>query len=297
MVDAVELLAVADYLTADERYGRRAALLLRTWFLDEATRMNPHLQYAQAIPGINDGRGIGLIETRALVRVVDAIGLLDAGRGASQETAPWTADDQRAVVAWFDAYLDWLLTSDHGRDEADELNNHGTFYDVQIASFALFVGKPEAARQVLRAAPERRIAVQIETDGRQPLELARTKAWSYSVGNLAGLMSLARLGEEFPEDADGGKQGGIDLWHFEAADGRSLRRALDFLAPYGLGEQAWPYKQINGFSPELCYGLLRVAAAQVPRRPVRRHGSQAPAAVGICPARGPNANRAAQRVV
>jgi hypothetical protein len=250
MVDAVETLALAHHFTGDEKYAERAALLLRTWYLDPATRMNPHLRYAQAIRGVNDGRGIGIIETRSMSRAVDAVGLL-AGAHA------WTPADQRALVAWFSAYLDWLLASDHGRDEADELNNHGTMYDVQAASFALFVGRKEVARDVLAAVGEKRIAVQIEPDGRQPLELARTKAWSYSTGNLTGLMALARLGE----------QADVDLWNYETGDGRSIRRALEFLTPFAAGEQQWSHQQIDGQRIELKPPLVRLAAEKYPDGP------------------------------
>jgi hypothetical protein len=247
MIDAVETLALGYYFTGDEDYADRATVLLRTWFLMPATRMNPHLKFGQHIPGVNDGRGAGLIETRLLVRTIDSIGLL-------AESKAWTAADQRGMEQWFDQFLQWMLTSEHGRDEAAHDNNHGTYYDVQVVSYALFVNQREVATAVLRGVGEKRIAVQIEPDGRQPLELARTKAWSYSVGNLAGLMTLARLGEH----AD------LNLWSFATDDGRSIRAALNFLAPFGLGERVWTYPQINGFSAELFYPLLRQASVKYP---------------------------------
>jgi hypothetical protein len=247
MASAVEALALAYYFTGEEKYADRAALLIRAWFLEAATRMNPHLQYGQSIPGANDGRPEGLIETRALTRVVDAIGLL-AGSQA------WTDKDLDLTRRWFEEFLDWMLTSEHGRDEAAGGNNHATYYDVQATSYALFTEQPEIAKRVLEEAGERRIATQVEPDGRQPLELERTKAWSYSVSNLAGLMALAQLGEHVD----------VDLWHYESEDGRSIRKAIDFLAPSAMGERPWQYQQINGFSAELFYPVLRMAAAKYP---------------------------------
>ena len=242
--NAVESLALAYYFKGDERYATKAVLLLRAFFLDPATLMNPNLEYAQFIPGINTGRGIGLIETRGFTRVVDAIGLLEGSQAL-------TPDDARGLKAWFGKFLQWMLDSKNGREEAAAKNNHGTYYDLQVISYALFVGRKDLARQILEQARQKRIATQIEPDGRQPLELARTKAWSYSNGNLDGLMELATLGERT----------GVDLWHFQTADGRSIRRALDFLTPVALGESKWQYQEIGGgVKPESLFPLLRRAA-------------------------------------
>jgi hypothetical protein len=243
MIDAVQTLALAYYFKGDEAYAAKAAQLLRAWFLDPATRMNPNLQYAQAIPGVNTGRGIGLIETRGLTEVVDAIGLLSGSKALTEA-------DRRGLQEWFTKFLNWMLESKNGREEAAAKNNHGTYYDVQTASFALFLGKKELAASILQAARRKRIATQIEPDGRQPLELVRTKAWSYSIGNLDGLMLLARLGESVR----------LDLWDFQTSDGRSIRRALEYLVPFALDNRKWPDQQISEWQPEILFPLMRRAA-------------------------------------
>ena len=243
MQAAVETLALAYYFDRDETYASKATELLRAFFLDPSTRMNPNLEYAQGIPGINTGRGIGLIETRGLTRVVDAIGLL-AGSEA------WTVADQRGMEDWFGKFLQWMLESKNGRDESAARNNHGTYYDLQVASFALFLNKTRVARDVLETAKKKRIALQIEPDGRQLLELARTRAWGYSVGNLDGLMSLARIAENV----------GVDLWNYQTHDGRSIREALKFLIPFALGEKKWPYQQLGEWPPQMLFPLVRRAA-------------------------------------
>jgi hypothetical protein len=243
MVSAVDALSLAYYLNGNEAYATKAVQILRAFFLDPATRMNPNLQYAQGIPGINTGRGIGLIETVGLARVVDSIGLLDGSKALS------TAD-KKGLEDWFSRFLQWMQQSKNGQDESAAQNNHGTHYDLQVTSYALFLGKNDLAKSVLEAAKQKRIAKQIEPDGSQPLELARTKAWSYSVMNLRGLMQLATLGTRVR----------VDLWNYETKDGRSIRRALDFLYPYSIGER-WNHQQIGEWQPEILFPGMRMAAA------------------------------------
>jgi Alginate lyase len=243
LVANTQTLALAFYFSDDERYAAKAAALLRAFFLEPATRMNPNLEYAQFIPGLNTGRGIGLIETRGLARVADAIGLIEPSRA-------WTPADDRAVKQWYAAFLTWMQESRNGKDEAAAKNNHGTYYDLQIASYALFLDRAAVAKAVLEQAKHKRIAAQIESDGRMPLELARTNAWSYSTGNLDGLTELATLGDRV----------GMDLWHFQTADGRSIRKAILYLAPFAFGDKKWDAQQIGGFNGSALYGVLRRAA-------------------------------------
>jgi hypothetical protein len=244
MEAAVQTLSLAYYFKNNEAYATKATQLLRAWFIDPATRMNPNLEYAQFIPGVNTGRGIGLIETRGLVNTVDAVGLLAGSKS-------WTSADQKALEAWFSTFLQWMQESRNGREENAAKNNHGTFYDVQAMSFAMFIHRDDLAKKIAEAAKEKRIALQIEPDGRQPLELRRTKAWSYSNMNLDGLLQLARLAEKV----------GVNLWNYQTKDGRSIRAALDYLYPYAIGDQTWSHQQIGGFEAKAFYSLMRRAAA------------------------------------
>jgi hypothetical protein len=220
---------LAYYFTDDARYAEHAAVLLRTWFLDPRTRMNPHLEHAQAIPGGETGRPTGLIEFRDMPQLVDALGLL--------ETAPaWTEADRQGMRAWLTQYYDWLTTSRLGRGEDGAGNNHGCWYDVQVTALALFLGKTDDARRVAEQFGERRIAVQVRPDGSQPRELARANSWGYSVFNVAAMMTMAEMSERV----------GVELWRFQTADGRSLRAALDYLTPYLDGKRKWPHVHGSG---------------------------------------------------
>ena len=245
MASSVHALALGYYFTGNEAWAARAALLLRTWFLDPSTKMNPNLEYAQGIRGITTGRGIGIIDSHSLTEVVDAVGLLSGSKN-------WNEAEQKDMEQWFAAFLDWLRTSKNGKDEFNAKNNHGSFYDVQTADYALFLRRDDLARQILSAAEQKRIATQIEPDGKQPLELARTRSFGYSCFNLRALTELAILGEHV----------GVDFWHFKTEDGRSIRAALDYLLPYGLGEKPWPYKQLGDLGArDLVQPLLEAARA------------------------------------
>jgi hypothetical protein len=206
--------------------------------------MTPHFRFAQAVPGVNDGRGTGILEARGLADAADAATLLHGSKH-------WSAADQQALLAWAATYFEWLTTSKNGLDERAAKNNHGTWYDVQAAKWALVLGRKDQAKEICAEAASRRIGVQIQPDGKQPLELVRTASFSYSCFNLRALSALAGLGEH----------AGVDLWKYRSADGRSLVGALDFLVPYlGKNPRPWTMQQIHETNADDVLPVLRAAA-------------------------------------
>ena len=207
--------------------------------------MNPDLKFGQAIRGKVEGRGIGIIDTRAFFRIAESIELIS-------NSSSWSRKDHDGMVDWFNQYIDWLLNSDYGVDEREHKNNHGTWYDVLVASLAIFTGKNNMAEKILEAVPDDRIAIQIDSDGKQPYELDRTRSYHYSIMNLTGLFYLALIAE----------RRGIDLWSYKTEDGRSLRKALEYLIPFAKKEKKWSYQMIYGWENDIqtMAFLLRIAA-------------------------------------
>jgi hypothetical protein len=242
ITNAIATLGLAFHLLNRDEYASHAVRLTRVWFLDPATRMNPHLKFGQGIPGINDGRGIGIIETRDLVPMLDGLLLI-------KDSKHWTKDDELGLQEWMRAYLKWLIDSTHGKEEAQNGNNHETWYDVQVAGLALYTGQQDIARRTLEGVRQR-VTRQIEPDGRQPRELERTRAWDYSEFNLRALLDLADMGGRV----------GIDLWNYRTTDGRSIRQAIDFMVPFVAGQREWKYEQLGGFQPDVLHTVLRRAA-------------------------------------
>ncbi|GAA0866008.1 hypothetical protein GCM10009115_26850 [Sphingopyxis soli] len=241
----VPALAAVWELTGDPRYAEAAMRHLRAWFVDPATRMNPQLNHAQAIIGVNSGRAIGVIDTLQIVEVARAAELF------ARRQAPGYAAMRAEVERWFADYLDWLTTSPFGMQERDEKNNHGSCWLLQASAFAALLGRGdvlEAARAHLRTVI---VPTQIAPDGRQPLELARTKPYAYSLFNLDVLAASAWL------------LGGHDLVAWETGDGRSIAKAIAFMAPYVADKARWPFARDieywDGFpvrQPSLLFGGL-----------------------------------------
>jgi hypothetical protein len=228
MSGAVEALSSAYYFTDDARYADKAAQLLRVWFLDPATRMNPNASFAQGVPGRTPGRAEGVLDTFRLLRVVAGVGLLAPSKALS-------AADQAGLERWFADYARWMQTSPTGREERAATNNHGIWYDYQLATFALFARDEALARKVIAKTGDTRIAHQVAADGGLPEELKRTRALHYSYFALEPLVGLADLGRCV----------GVDVWGYQTKDGRGLRKALGFLAPYVGREASFPHKELN----------------------------------------------------
>jgi hypothetical protein len=185
--------------------------------------MNPDLQYAQAIHGKSTGRGTGVIDTIHLVEVARAAPVV-AASGALSE------GDFMKVKKWFAEYVNWMTTSKNGIEERDAKNNHGTCWLMQVAAFASLTGD----RKLLDRSADRFKTVivpgQIEPDGSLPLEMRRTKPYGYCLFNLEALTTLCQIVSET----------GDNLWNFTTPDGRSVRKAIEFMFPYIKDKKSWP---------------------------------------------------------
>lgn len=242
MTKLVRALARGWAVSGDVRYAKRAAEILRVWFVDPRTRMNPNLRYAQTIPGRERGNHNGIIDTVSLIDVVDSLYLLEP-------SGAFPAAERKAVKAWFSAYLDWLRTSDLGRQEAAAKNNHGVWYDAQTAVYAHYVGRDDLARQIVAAVPERRMEKQLAADGTLPLELARTRPMNYSMYVLRAYLTLARVGDAL----------GIDLYDARTKNGADLTMACEAILPYVSGEKTYEKPDITPFHVKQFFAAIHLA--------------------------------------
>lgn len=221
----VPALTAAWLLTHDKKYATAAASHLRAWFVTQETRMNPNLQYAQAIFGVSPGRGTGIIDTLHLVEVSRAIRHLEKSPALS-------VANSSAIKSWFSDYLHWMSTSKNGIEEETAKNNHGTCWVAQAAAFAAYTGNAEAMANCRKRYRENLLPDQLAPNGSFPLELSRTKPYSYSLFDLDILAIVCQI-------ASG--EGPNDLWQFHLPNGNTYQKAVDFYYPFIADKSKWPY--------------------------------------------------------
>jgi hypothetical protein len=220
----VPALTAAWLLSTRRSYADHAVKHLRAWFVDRATRMNPHLLYAQAIKGRVTGRGIGIIDTIHLVEVVRAASVLELSKAVSPSLIT-------AVRGWFDQYLTWMTTHEYGIAEREAKNNHGTCWVMQVAEFARFAGHADLLALCRARFKTVLVPGQIAPDGSFPEEIRRTKPYGYSLFNLDALAIVCQILSTDRED----------LWRFVTADRRGVQTALAFMAPFIADKRRWPH--------------------------------------------------------
>lgn len=214
----------AYLLTGKKKYADAAISHLKAWFIDPTTLMNPHLLYAQAIKGVNTGRGIGIIDAVSLIEVTKAVKIL--------ENSPFLSkNDSQKIHSWFKDFMMWLNTHEYGIDEMNAKNNHGTWWHAQVAAYADLVGDKSISEKCRKHYVEILLPTQMAIDGSFPLEIERTKPFSYSLFNLDGMAALAWL------LSDKNFKG----WDLKLEDGRGIEKGVEFIKPYLIDKNKWPF--------------------------------------------------------
>ena len=242
----VASLTSARRLTGNRKYATAALKHLRAWFVDEQTRMNPNLDYAQAVRNLTSGRSYGIIDTVHLIEVAKSASLL-------QQAGLLKGTDLEATKKWFTDYIHWLMTSKNGLTEMNAANNHSTCWVEQVAAFASFTGDQPNLEFCRQRFKNVLLPKQMAPDGSFPLELARTKPYGYSIFNADAMATICWI-LSTPDD---------NLWDFQAPSGASMRTACDYIHPYIQDKSTWPKKPDVMFweflpvrSPVLLFGGL-----------------------------------------
>lgn len=219
-------LGSAYILTKDKKYADQLALHLQAWFINDNTKMNSNLLYAQAIKGIATGRGIGIIDTIHLIEVAKAIQAIQDSKALSKE-------DLITIRLWFSNYLNWLTTHEYGIAERDNGNNHSVCWTMQVAAFAALTNDKSTLDFCRNFYKNTLLPNQMAKDGSFPLELKRTKPYGYSLFNLDAMASICQI-LSTKED---------NLFTYTSKEGRNLSLGLQFMEPFITNKSLWPYQK------------------------------------------------------
>jgi hypothetical protein len=226
MSDAVFTLGTAAFLLDNPAYGQRAAAVIRAWFLNPKTRMNPGLDYAQSVPGVNNGRGAGVIDGRPLLRAIQGMEFL-------AQTGSWDPKDQAAVRKWFEEYLHWLTESKNATDEKKSGDNHASWWTAQVAAVASFVEDAKTQQTAFNYYRDRILARQIRANGSAPREEVRAGSLALSAFNLEAYTAICRMAQVRGED----------LWSVRARNGATIGTVIDYLSPFLEDPKKWNKEQ------------------------------------------------------
>ncbi|QNF35219.1 alginate lyase family protein [Adhaeribacter swui] len=281
----IQLLGLAYYFTKKDAYASKAIALLRAFFLDPATRMNPHLKYAQIIMGVNEGygRSIGFVDAELLPELLNGYQLLQ--ESPALVDAP---EVDAGMKAWFREFWKWLTTQYSAvpkkgteafyhcqmmKEIKAAKNNIRSAFELQVISYALFLGEEAWAineiNQVLKDTETSKglISEQILPEsgnfitkdssgteqtfpvpaGAMPKEIKRAKPATYCQKNLDLLLRLCILAENV----------GIDLYNYTSSTGSSVKKAIMAMLQFTLNPQDWPRSQYEDLSDPKVYRLFR----------------------------------------
>lgn len=237
-------LALTYYFSGKEKYAKHAVELIKVWFLDSATAMNPNVNYGQAVKGVTDGRAEGLIEVRHFIFLLDGVALL-------KKSENFKESQQKKLKKWFIDFSNWMQTSTVGKDEMEAKNNHGVWFDATSLAIAIFIeDKALANKIILRAAG--RLDVQMDDNGFFPLELARTTSLHYSTFILDAFTNIAQLSENTD----------TNFWTLHTQSKKSLEKGYEALLPYWGNTKKWTHKEIKPFTVNNAYQCIWRAAAK-----------------------------------
>ena len=229
MLDALDKLSLAFHYTKNDKYVGKMKEHLDTWFINSKTRVNPHLKYSQGVPGEADGKWYGIIDWAGAHKIVTAMQILENHGKVNSSFS-------RSVRSWLDDYADWLLKHPFGVKSKNAGNNHSNWYNYQLVGILRYLNRNNEARALVTEVTKKKINTQLASDGSQPAELGRTKSLHYSSMNLKAFCFVAELGMPL----------GVDLWNYKTKDGKSLKKAAEFLVPYVEKRKNWKWKEIKG---------------------------------------------------
>ncbi len=237
MSDSVRTLGLAYAFTGESQYAEKALDFIRTWTLDPVTRMRP----------TPPGKSIQISVTMpALFYGADLISNYEG----------WNPTEKAGFQDWTQAIAADVRANGQGN------NNFSNWRTVMLASAGAFLHDESL---LTYAADEwrRLVPIQIQNSGsawagRMSQEYTRDDGLHYSTFAINAMMQTAEIMDNR----------GVNLYdyvhEFEtngAPNGTyaSLKLALDYITPYAIAPETWPYSQVTEIAQRHSMAMYELA--------------------------------------
>lgn len=216
----VYTLGLAYYFSGEEKYVTKINSLIKVFFVDARTKMNPNLKFAQLIKGSNKNSNV-TIGAVSFVNLIDGLQLVSNSKSVDSQSF-------RSVRGWFGQFANWIVNQKSLDKERYANNNTGIYYTVQVTTYSMFSGNQEYAKTFFSAQSKRIIKEQIDSEGKLVNELKRAKPWDYVSYTVSALSDLHSLSNRLSIPVQG------------------IDKVFDWLKPYANGKVQWNYSKGNG---------------------------------------------------
>ncbi len=224
MANTVYTLSQAYYVSGNEAYAQKASTMLKTWFLITRTRMSPHLQYAQTIPGDDSRSSSGIMDGRLIpLNILDSVNLI-------RNSEHWTERFDGVMNQWFTQYLTFLTTRKMGQNASKKKDRNGSWYYFQTTALSWYLNDLKTLKKQLKLA-KAKMKEQFNADGGLVDEIKRSNSYADSCFNLDGLTAVAVVAEK----------SGNKFWDLPSKKKSAIGKGLNYMIPATVNGQ-WAHK-------------------------------------------------------
>lgn len=234
-------LGLAYFYTQDEKYVKWINELIAVFFINTETKMNPHFNYAQLIPGRKRLEGGSItIGSVSFIRFLEGVQFVKHSREFDQEQL-------HKLKQWFSDFVSWMENDNAPKMESKAQNNIGVYYTAQLVTYHLFIGNEAKAKNILETQGKYIVDKQISHDGALKAELKRATPWSYVRYTITAFDYLVALSDILD----------VDLYCYANAEGGSIDKMYKWLLPYAESKKRWLYSNESPSSRQMQKVLLR----------------------------------------
>ena len=188
LVQNCTMLTLASYFSDDNSYADHAVSIIKEWFLDQNTKVNPSKVFTEATHR--------LLKTTYVYTLFDSLRLL-------RKKGRFSEDEWHGLQRWFTQVMEAMDQSARAWRLGYTSKDHiGLYYDIQYSSIAAFINNSTQMYKTIQDSIAR-LYEHVAPDGTLHNEITKKSCESNQIFALAGWQTMDRMASKL----------GIDLWN------------------------------------------------------------------------------------